>query len=145
MRLTPPVYLRYFLRINPDKKIMALPVIPLDPSVQKRLFIGGLSEKAGRFPVALSLRPTVLKQLRELTAGSTTLAIEFAVVQLIERMRAGETYSISADEMKLTPADRKLLERAREISARNEAERTAAAAPAAKSGPRAAAKKKVTA
>lgn len=95
-----------------------------------KIAVSGHSVLEGRTSTLLRIRPTLLRRLREASIGTTYLAIEYAVEELVKRAEAGEEIWIYADDMSPSQEDRKLCDEAE--SAKEAAKLAKASGPKAK-------------
>lgn len=105
--------------------------IPVDPTVEKRLFIGS-SSMDDRFPLVLRVCPTRLKRLREVTEGPVYLAIEYAIEELLQRIEAlpaRQTLTVPGDALKPSAEDKRLMAKLRKTAEAKKEKAAAVKAP----------------
>lgn len=78
-----------------------------------KLVVVNQSTSEGRFSLMFRVRPTLLKELREMTLGPSYIVIEYAIQKLLEDLKEqpqGTLLTLNAEDFNPTPADAEAME-----------------------------------
>ncbi len=92
-------------------------LINVERTGEPSIIVAGTSTLEGRMSTLLRIRPTVVERVKRISVGPLYLIIEHALEQLCERAENGQQFMIYAEKMSPGPADKAIMERARDDQA----------------------------